>query len=122
MPVLLKLMGDENVIVKDTTAWTIGRICEILPDVPLASRYLQHLLEVIVSNLFSEPRVASNICWALSSLNEAAFDAINADADTPPPETYALSPFYESLVQKLLQVTDRPDGNEVCMTLKKARK
>lgn len=33
LPILTRLMADPVVQVKDTTAWTIGRICEYLPEV-----------------------------------------------------------------------------------------
>ncbi|CAG0913998.1 unnamed protein product [Notodromas monacha] len=109
MPVLLQLLSDSNVVVKDTTAWAIGRICELLPSVALATNHLQVLLEVMIANLFAEPRVASNICWALSSLNEAAYDDCESK-DVP--ETYALSRYYEGILHKLIEVTDRVDGGE----------
>jgi importin subunit beta-1 len=30
MPMLIELMKDESVAVKDTAAWTIGRVCELV--------------------------------------------------------------------------------------------
>jgi importin subunit beta-1 len=30
MPMLIQLMKDESVAVKDTAAWTIGRVCELV--------------------------------------------------------------------------------------------
>ena len=29
MPMLIELMHDPSVVVKDTAAWTIGRVCEL---------------------------------------------------------------------------------------------
>ena len=67
MPVLVQLLSDSNVVVRDTTGWTIGRICEILPDVALGQNHLHTLLQVMATNLFAEPRVAANVCWVRPS-------------------------------------------------------
>jgi len=74
MPFLFKLMHDQSVNVRDTAAWTIGRVCEIIPDAAVASTNLQPLLQALVTGLTAEPRVASNVCWAFSSLAEAAYE------------------------------------------------
>lgn len=74
MPFLFKLMHDVSVNVRDTAAWTIGRVCEIIPDAAVAPANLQPLLQALVTGLTAEPRVASNVCWAFSSLAEAAYE------------------------------------------------
>lgn len=60
---LITLMGDEMVQVKDTSAWTIGRVCEQCPNVLLNDKYLLPLLNVLTNSLTAEPRVAVNVCW-----------------------------------------------------------
>ena len=62
--------------------------------------------------------MAANVCWAFTSLAEAAYDAAvaamessgtsNDDDDTP--QTYCLSAFFDTIVQKLLETTSRPDA------------
>ena len=74
LPFLFKLMHDPTVNVRDTAAWTIGRVCEIIPDAAIAPANLQNLLQALVLGLAAEPRVASNVCWAFSSLAEAAYE------------------------------------------------
>ena len=64
---------DPSVVVKDTAAWTIGRVCEFIPEAAINPQTLQALLEALVSGLAAEPRVASNVCWAFSSLAEVAY-------------------------------------------------
>ena len=45
MPLLIMLMKDEFVAVKDTAAWTIGRVCELNSEAALKEEYLQvHIL------------------------------------------------------------------------------
>ncbi|XP_050418166.1 importin subunit beta-1 isoform X2 [Patella vulgata] len=112
MPMLIELMKDQSVVVRDTTAWMFGRVCEILPDAVINEQFLSHLLHALLEGLDGEPRVASNVCWAFSSLAEAAYEAAETNAEEGHPETYCLSTYFESIVGKLLQTTDRPDGNQ----------
>lgn len=109
MPKLIELMYDGSVIVRDTAAWTFGRICEMIPEAAINEAYLKPMLEAFMHGLQSEPRVAANVCWAFTGLSEAAFDAAPVYNDKPP-ETYVLTPYFEHIVQQLLETTDRPDG------------
>ena len=63
MPTLIDLMKDPSVVVRDTTAWTVGRICELLPEAAINDVYLSPLLQCLIEGLGAEPRVASNVCW-----------------------------------------------------------
>ncbi|XP_020607239.1 importin subunit beta-1-like [Orbicella faveolata] len=110
-PMLINLMGDESVVVRDSVAWTLGRICEILPQVVIENN-LQLLVETLLTSLEAEPRVAANVCWAFNSLGEAAYDAAQVSEDEEEPQTYALSTWFQQIVGKLLEVTDRCDANQ----------
>ncbi|KAI0764084.1 armadillo-type protein [Irpex lacteus] len=102
LPILLDMMADTNVHVKDTVAWTLGRICDhligsIKPDV-----HLHPLVSALVRGLQDNPRVAANCCWALLNLAEQlSFSEGDEQAQSNP-----LSPYYEGIVQALLQVTE----------------
>lgn len=74
MLTLIDLMKDPSVVVRDTTAWTVGRICEVLPDAAINEMYLEMLLECLIQGLSAEPRVATNVCWVshVSSRDVAA--------------------------------------------------
>ncbi|KAF1497595.1 Importin subunit beta-1, partial [Eudyptula minor novaehollandiae] len=112
MPTLIELMKDPSVVVRDTTAWTVGRICEMLPEAAINDIYLAPLLQCLMEGLSAEPRVASNVCWAFSSLAEAAYEAADVADDQEEPATYCLSSSFELIVQKLLETADRPDGHQ----------
>lgn len=109
MPTLIELMYDSSVIVRDTAAWTFGRICEIIPEAAINETFLKPLLESLITGLKAEPRVAANVCWAFSGLAEAAYEAADINEDNTP-DTYILSQYFEFIVQRLLETTDRPDG------------
>ncbi|KAI8125841.1 Importin subunit beta [Lucilia cuprina] len=111
MPTLIRLMYDQSVIVRDTTAWTFGRICDIIPEAAINKTYLQPLLECFIQSLKAEPRVAANVCWAFIGLSDAAYEAAEiTDGETP--ETYCLSPYFEYIITQLLETTDRQDANQ----------
>lgn len=109
LPSLIILMSDDNVVVRDTTAWTIGRICEAIPDAVLSSN-LDLLINTLINGLSSEPRVSANICWAFNSLAEASFKA--AEQIEEEPSTYCLTKYFNYIVAKLLETTERSDGNQ----------
>jgi len=112
MPLLITLMRDEYVAVKDTAAWTIGRVCELNSEAALKDEYLQPLLEALVSGLSAEPRVAANVCWAFTSLAEAAYEQAEVPdwQEGSTPETYKLSKYFQPIVERLLVTTDRQDA------------
>ena len=108
IPVLLAALSDPHVMVKDTAAWTIGRICELhvraIPEETFPT-----LLNELMSKLLTEtPRVSSQSCFALHNL-AAAFSGDEAGETTG---TNALSSYMQTLLQTLLQVADRGDADE----------
>lgn len=117
MPTLIELMYDSSVAVRDTAAWTFGRICEIIPEAAIHENYLKPLLESLVNGLKSEPRVAANVCWAFTGLAEAAYEAVEGNEEGAQPETYCLSEFFDFIIVRLLETTDRPDGAQVCIAV-----
>ena len=85
-------------------------MCELIPEAAINPATLQPLLEALVIGLTGEPRVASNVCWAFSSLAEAAYEAADRMDDEEEPRTYCLTRFFSPIVEKLLWVTDREDA------------
>ncbi|VVC34796.1 Armadillo-type fold,Armadillo-like helical,Importin-beta, N-terminal domain [Cinara cedri] len=99
IPVLIHMMHDASIAVQDTTAWTFGRIFEFIPHLIITSPYLIDVLGVFVKGLKSEARVATNICWAFSSLAQAIGENMNV-----------LTQYFDYIVQGLLETTERFDG------------
>ncbi|CAH8858038.1 unnamed protein product [Trichobilharzia szidati] len=113
MPVIIELLRDESPAVRDTAAWTIGRVCETLPEIALHEVYLVPLLTGLVEGLSAEPRVATNVCWAFSSLAESAYDAASESAGhNGEPKTYVLSQYFNAITERLLATSSRPDGGQ----------
>ena len=73
LPILIEMMRDTHLMVKDTTSWTLGGICDLLipsikPDV-----HLHPLVSALVSGLQDIPRIVANCCWALMNLSNDSF-------------------------------------------------
>lgn len=102
---ILAHMADKHPLVKDTTAWTLGRICMLLPEV-IDAATLPTLMNTLIAGLSETPKVASNVAWAIHNL------ASSVDVDPANPNTSVLSPFFQPVVQALLQASVRPDVKE----------
>lgn len=108
------LKTDNSLAVRDTCAWTLGRICERLPQTILQHPSVNDLVAALLMSLENDPRVATNACWAFSSLAESAYEAAEnlAGDNEEEPQTYILSSFYPTIIQKLLLTTARPDASQ----------
>lgn len=105
LPLLINMMADTNLHVKDTTAWTLGRICDLLTVVIRPEVHLHPLISALVSGLNDNPRIAVNCCWALMNLADQLGSFYEEEANTA--QTGPLSPYYEGVVAALLRVTEK---------------
>ncbi|KAF2749990.1 ARM repeat-containing protein [Sporormia fimetaria CBS 119925] len=103
LPVLIAMMDDAVVHVKDSAAYALGRICEACPNSLDAQQHLEPLISALFNGLTSHPKMAASCCWSLMNLAERWGDA---GAQTNP-----LSPHFQNSVSALLQVTDRTDAD-----------
>ena len=104
LPILIEMMRDENILVKDTTAWTLGRICDLLIVAISPEVHLHPLVSALVMGLEDKPRIVVNCCWALMNLSDQLGSYYEEDDAQPRPGP--LSPYYEGIVNALLKVTD----------------
>ena len=102
-PVLLTNMRDSHDLVKDTAAWTVGRICSLHPET--TQPFLEHLMAAFFHGLDDVPSVASNVCWAIHNLANALPYELGAP-------TNAMSPYFKPLMERLLKATNRPDADK----------
>ncbi|PWN46943.1 putative karyopherin beta-1 subunit [Violaceomyces palustris] len=110
LPTIIEMLRDQSVPVKDTAAWTLGRIsdlcCEsIKPDIHLPS-----LIQALVLGLQDDPRIVTNCCWAIMNLSEQMGANAVAYEEGSAPQTTPLSPFFDGIVGSLLQATGRPSN------------
>ncbi|KAI0060137.1 karyopherin Kap95 [Artomyces pyxidatus] len=103
LPILIDMMRDSNEHVKDTTAWTLGRICENLISTIKPDVHLHPLIASLVQGLSDSPRIIANSCWALMNLADGLYEIYDPNED---PASGPLSPYFHGIVTALLQVTE----------------
>lgn len=104
LPVLIQMMGDSSVQVRDSAAFALGRICEAVSDSIDPQEHLQPLITALFQGLASHPKMASSCCWALMNLADRF-------AGEPGCQTNALSQHFQASVQHLLQLTESTSDN-----------
>ncbi|KAI5475715.1 hypothetical protein MNV49_001008 [Pseudohyphozyma bogoriensis] len=99
LPTLIDMMRDPSLHVRDTTAWTLGRISDVLVKTIKVDLHLSPLVTALVNGLEESPRVVSNCCWSIMNLAEQLGDA---EADTT-----ALSPYYDGVITALVRLAEK---------------
>lgn len=102
MPILVACLSDANTLVRDTSAWTIGRICELHKSC-LSGEILPHMVAGLGAALEDKVgKVVSQACFAVHNLAEACSDESEAPSNV-------LSHFMPQMLTKLLVITVRQD-------------
>ncbi|EMG46642.1 KAP95 Importin subunit beta-1 [Candida maltosa Xu316] len=104
LPPILNLIKDENLQVKETVAWCLGRIADMVIDAIDIENQLQPLLQALIQGLQDHPKVATNCCWTLMNLVEQLC------TDYQEAESTVMSPYYATIVPILIQTSGRPDN------------
>lgn len=108
IPVLLNALSDPNLLVRDTSAYTIGRICDLHVRAIPADTF-PTLVNGLMSKLTTEsPRVSAQASNAIHNL-AAAFAEDEASLTAG---TNALSQYIPTLFEALLKTADRDDADE----------
>lgn len=103
LPVFLSLLSDPHPLVKDTAAWTIGRIFEFVHGADesvqpvVTPENLLQVLDALATAAMGEPHVAAKACLALNHLVTGLGDA-----------TDVLAPVYQNLLMLMVNVAGRP--------------
>lgn len=102
LPVLVGCLQDRHRKIRDSTAWTLGKICE-LHRTFLSNEALQAIIEGLSVTLSDrDSKVVSQVCYALFSFASSFVD----EADAP---TNILSHVIPAMIPKLLEVSIRAD-------------
>ncbi|RCK56108.1 Importin subunit beta-1 [Candida viswanathii] len=104
LPPILNLIKDNNLQVKETVAWCLGRIADMVIDAIDIQTQLQPLLQALIEGLQDHPKVSTNCCWTLMNLAEQlCTDGFDKD-------TTVMSPYYPTLIPILIQTSGRGDN------------
>ena len=102
LPILITMMTDSNIRVKDSVAYTLGRASENVSEAIDAAEHLPPLVRALFDGLASTPRISSSCCWALMNL-------ANCFAGEPGCQENPMTPFFDDSVSVLIRTTERLD-------------
>lgn len=100
LPVLVGMMDDKVLMVKDSAAYALGRICECCGPAIDPQLHLPSLIQALFSGLKDSPKMASSCCWALMNLADRF--GIESESEENP-----LSKYFKDSVSALLSATER---------------
>ncbi|KAJ4360452.1 karyopherin Kap95 [Didymosphaeria variabile] len=109
LPVLISMMDDQVIHVKDSAAYALGRICEGAPSAVDEQQHLPPLISALFNGLSSHTKMASSCCWALMNLADRF-------AGEPGCDSNPLSAHFQQSIQHILQVTERGDADNQLRT------
>lgn len=101
LPLLMAKMSDSNVHVRDSSAYALGRVCEVAHQAIDPQQQLGEIMSLLFEGISASPRMATSCCWALMSITENF--AGDAAATNP------LSSRFEQSCKFLLTATEKPD-------------
>ncbi|GKT62594.1 importin subunit beta-1 [Colletotrichum tofieldiae] len=109
LPILIGMMDDSSLQVKDSTAYALGRITESVSDSIDPNQHLDPLIRSLFNGLMSNAKIASSCCWALMNLAERFSGDLSATQNP-------LTPHFNQSVTNLLALTARPDCDSYVRT------
>ncbi|TVY35137.1 Importin subunit beta [Lachnellula subtilissima] len=109
LPVIINMMDDDTIHVKDSTAYALGRITEACSEAIDPTLHLPKLIASLFEGLVSSPKMAGSCCWALMNLAERFSGDIGCQEN-------ALTPHFNESIARLLQVTERTDADNQLRT------
>ncbi|KAM0426264.1 hypothetical protein ACHAPT_008617, partial [Fusarium lateritium] len=104
LPILITMMEDQSLHVKDSTAYALGRITEACSEAIDPQTQLPTLIESLFKGLLSNAKMAPSCCWALMNLAERFAGDLGAAANP-------ITPHFNQAVSSLLDVTARTDAD-----------
>ena len=102
LPVLIRMMEDRVLHVRDSAAYALGRITEACSEAIDPDVNLPKLIAALFEGLASSPKMAGSCCWALMNLAERFSGEIGC-------ETNSISPHFNESIRRLLTATERTD-------------
>lgn len=109
LEILIQMMNDPVLQVKETTAWTLGRISDLVVGAIALDTQLPALVQALLAGLQDNPRIISNCCWAVMNLSEQLG---STDGST----LSKMSPYYEQCFAALMRVAEAPTNENNART------
>lgn len=103
LPVLISMMEDSHLQVRDSTAYALGRVTDACSEAIDPQQHLPALIESLFKGLLSDSKMAPSCCWALMNLAERFAGEYGAP-------TNAITPHFDNAVAPLLELTSRQEA------------
>lgn len=107
---ILNLMNDESLQVKDTVAWCLGRMTDLVIEGIDVNVHLPVIMNTLLKGLQDHPKVATNCCWTIMNLVEQLGE------EGVHQETTIVSQYYPQLLPALLNAASRNDNENNART------
>lgn len=102
---IVSLINDQSLHVRDTVAWCLGRMADLVIDGISIESHLPSIIHAIVVGLNDDQKVAANCCWTIMNLTE------QLNHDGPQEDTAPMSQYYNPLVTALLSLATKQDND-----------
>lgn len=116
LPTIIEMMTDQSAAVKDSVAWTLGRITDLLCDVINPDVHLPPLVQAAITGLQDKPHIAMLSGWTLLNLTEQLGGSANSQDDGSPSQTSPISRYFSDIIASLLAATGRPTNEQNART------
>ncbi|KAM3509372.1 hypothetical protein MY10362_000611 [Beauveria mimosiformis] len=104
LPILITMMDDQSLQVRDSTAYALGRVTEACSEAIDPQQHLPTLIESLFKGLLSNAKMAPSCCWALMNLAERFAGDFGVSANP-------ITPHFNNAVSSLLDITARTDAD-----------
>ncbi|KAI1349947.1 armadillo-type protein [Xylaria sp. FL0043] len=108
LPILISMMEDSSVFVKDSTAYALGRITESCSEAIDPNTHLDPLIRALFTGIH-DSKMAASCCWALMNLADRFSGDLEATSNP-------LTPHFNQSVQTLLEVTSQAGAETTVRT------
>ncbi|GAW22452.1 hypothetical protein EKO27_g12062 [Xylaria grammica] len=99
LPILINMMEDSSIFVKDSTAYALGRITEACSEAIDPNTHLDPLIRSLFAGIH-DSKMAASCCWALMNLADRFSGDFEATSNP-------ITPHFNQSVQTLLEVTSQ---------------
>jgi importin subunit beta-1 len=99
LPTIIQMMNDSHPSVRDSVAWTLGRITDLMAEQIRPADHLPELMKVLIAGLQQSGRIAASSCWSIKNL------AINL-SEYDGPNTSVLTPYYGGMLEALMNASE----------------
>ena len=99
------MQNDPSIQVRDTVAWTLSKITEVMLEVIDPSMHLENLVTALVLGLSASPRIINSCCSALNNVVSQLCQPPELLGDDMP--TSPMSQYYSGVLEALMPVSEK---------------